>query len=69
MIKLPTPRWAFGATVYLKISPESVGMVTGYVIRPNTALIYLISWPDKEDDRWEQELTDERTFSTEGAGT
>lgn len=64
MSKLPTPRWPFGTVVYLKVSSESVGMVTGYIVRPGNVLVYLVSWHDKEDDRWEEELTDERTFTS-----
>lgn len=66
MTKLPTPRWPFGTILYLRVAPEGAGMVTGYLYRPNNTLLYVISWGDKEDERWESELTEDKTFGVEG---
>lgn len=68
MSKLPVPRWEMGTLLYLRANPESVGMVTGYLYRPGPVLLYVMGWTDREDDRWEQELTEEKTFAVNSGG-
>ncbi len=63
MIKIPIPRWDIGTILYMKVAPEEGGMLTGYIIRPNS-LGYLVTWGDHEEvTHWECELTDERVYS------
>ena len=60
-MKTPIFRWDLGTILYLKVSPEEGGMLTGYVIRPGGIVGYLITWSDKEEQtHWEIELTEEK---------
>ena len=63
-MKMPTPKFEFGQIVYLKVDKEDGGMVTGYLIRPNGGLVYLVTWSNAEEkDHWEIELTGEKDYA------
>lgn len=60
-MKLPTPIFSFGQRVYLKANTDFTGLVTGYLFRPQTSIVYLISWSDGETrEHWDMELTTEK---------
>lgn len=68
-MKLPTPAFDLGATVYQRTVPEGgAGMVTGILARPGGALLYLVTWGvescEAETQHWECELTTEKGFGT-----
>lgn len=59
---MPTPRWDLGQILYMKVNEEP-GMLTGYVVRSNGAITYLVSWFEEgEKECWEMELSDEITY-------
>lgn len=63
-MKMPTPQFAIGTTVYPKLAPttENARMVTGYVVRPNL-IVYLTTGVDGEEkDAYECELTTELDY-------
>lgn len=59
-----SPRFLIAQTVYLKVSPENAGMVTGFQIRPGNVLLYLVTFGDEEGERlcYDIELTTEKSF-------
>ena len=66
-MKLPTPNYEFGTSVYLKNGSDLVGIVTGYVVRPPNNLLYLVRWSDgSEDEHWHMEISNERDYKTVG---
>ena len=66
-MRLPTPAYPYGATVYLKINTELAGMITGYIFRPGNIIWYLVKWSDgTESDCLDMELTDVREYKTAG---
>lgn len=62
-----TLTFSIGQTVYLAISPDEVGMITGIVFRPNGHQ-YAVSWASSMDEtiHFEMELTAEPVFSRKG---
>jgi len=69
MTKLPIPTFTLGSTVYLRIDPESRGMVVGYVVRPENTLTYLVRWAEdgvEEVEHWGLELTAEKDYLAGG---
>ncbi len=62
-----TPKFALGSTVYLVACESTIGIVTGYTVRPGNVLSYLVSFGTPEGPNEELclqcELTSERTFS------
>ncbi len=57
-IKLPTPAFPYGAHVYMVVNSDYRGQVTGYLLRPNTSISYLVSWSDGEErEHWDYELS------------
>lgn len=70
--KLPVPKFNIGETVYPQLSPSSdhARLVTGYIIRANGYLVYLVSDEDgTEMERAEFELTDEIDYSANSGVT
>ena len=70
-MKLPTPAFDLGATVYQRTAAESDdGIVTGIIARPGGVLLYLVTWGvdrcDSETSHWKMELTTERAFGGSG---
>ena len=65
------PRIPLETIVYLKTNSEYKGMVTGHVIRPQGGFAYLVTWGEDgvEQQHWECELTDTRSFDTGGGGS
>lgn len=59
------PAFSLGQTVYLRIDPERVGMVTGIIIRPGHQT-FLVVWAEdaEESPHYEMELTEDRAFTT-----
>ena len=66
-MKLPLPEYDLGSIVYARIDPEKRGMVTGYIVRSSTSLVYLVTWAEdmEEKESQEFELTDEKGYSNE----
>ena len=56
--------FALGQKVYLKIKPESAGMVTGILFRPS-GHSYFVTWASDLSERshYELELTTEKVFA------
>lgn len=65
-MKLPSPQFDLGSIVFSKINPDLKGMVTGYLVRPGSTLIYLVTWSEDLDEKecWATELTEEKEFGT-----
>ena len=66
MTRLPTPKFDFGATVYPVLCPskENAGMITGFLIRPNGHILYLVSDESgTESEREAIELTEELDYT------
>lgn len=58
-----TVKFTLGQTIYFKVKPEHVGMVTGILYR-HTGVIYLVTWGHDMAERYhyECELTSEKSF-------
>lgn len=55
-----------GETVWLKTSADAKGIITGIIIRPNSALSYFVSWNSFEEIiHYEFELTNEKPVEFE----
>lgn len=70
MIKLPTPLFALGTQLYLRVNAERRGMLTGLLFRPGGQIIYLVSWDEPLDERehYACELSDTKAFGETGSG-
>lgn len=57
-------RYHIGQVLYLRIKPETAGMVTGIMMRER-GHTYLVTWAHDMAERYhyEMELTPDRTFS------
>lgn len=56
-------KFNIGDLVYLKLCPDTAGMVTGIMFRPHS-ISYYISWPSaSETVHYEIELTRQKSFS------
>lgn len=66
-MKLPATQFDLGAIVYAKVDPEKKGMVTGYVIRSNINIVYLVTWAEDMEEKECQsfELSSEKEFGSE----
>jgi hypothetical protein len=64
----PVPEIPLETIVYLKANADYKGMVTGYIVRPQGGIIYLVTWGSDglEQQHWECELTDTKSFDTNG---
>ena len=58
-------KFELGQTVYRKILPDTIGMVTGILFRPN-GCSYHVRFADETEEVlcWEIELTSEKEFAT-----
>jgi hypothetical protein len=58
-MRLPTPEYDIGSVIYLVVNAERKGMVTGYLVRAEGILTYLVTWDDPVDEKehWACELT------------
>jgi len=58
-------KFQLGETVYLVLSTEKPGMVTGILFRPN-GVSYLVTWADGIEEKYhfDIELTREKAFAS-----
>lgn len=61
-----TVKFQLGDIVYLRLSPEETGMVTGVLFRPHGHLYYVM-WCDEKSEtvHYEMELTADKEFKPE----
>lgn len=62
-----SPKFSIGETVYLIVSREMPGMVTGIFLRPGNVIRYGVSFADETEERlcYDIELTNEKAFGSE----
>lgn len=67
-MKMPSPTYTIGSTVYLRVNHEQKGMVTGYTVRGGGIILYLVTWGDPitELEHWSCELSDDPVFKASG---
>lgn len=57
-------RFPIGKKVWHLINPEeNVGLITGYIVRPDAEVLYQVTWSDLEvTNCYGMEITDEKSF-------
>lgn len=65
-----TPLYSLGSFIYLRNNAERKGIVTGYTVRPDDLLVYLVTWDDPVDEKehWACELSATRPEPSDWPG-